>query len=728
MLKDTKYYWTKVGVAALASMGVCQHIAAQPQQGNLVEEVIVTASRLSSDIVDPARQVTVLDYKDIQLQQAGAGNAAELLAKVVPGIGQASQTLTNFGQTLRGRKMLVLVDGVPLNTNRNVSRDLYNIDTVHIKNIQVIRGGNAIYGSGATGGIIAITTKKGQKEFSADTQIAIDSSLDEYDTSVRLSQGLSGLLATASGDLDYSITAMHRQSGAYYDADGDRIAPEPSQGDMFDADITSIGTKLGFSYGAQRFQLMFNQLKADQNTDYGSDASVTALPPGSVPARARKGLELDQQNVIDNTVLSLDYIHEDLLNSHLHAQLYYRDYQTRFYPFDARRFSSWGNHIAQSYVSSETNGGRVTLQTPLSFISQDTTELLWGMDFMVEDTEMPVTTYDSASFDDSNGLVFVDTGDKTFMPLMTHESVAGFAQLRHRFNEALALDTGLRYEKIDVEFDDFITLSQQAQPDPQITSGGNTDYDALVWNVGVVYTLSANTELYGAYNEGFELPDIGLQVRYAPAGFNLADSDLEPIKTDNYELGWRGSWDRLDATAAVFYSTSDLGRVVSDNFGLSLSRNEERIQGVEASIDYIATDLLKVGATLTYLEGEEKPEGSSSYRDMNGFRIPPLKVTGYIDVSPSANQSYRLQALYSGSEDYRLNGNSSFGRREVGSYTTFDFIGNWLFGQSELKLSIENLFNKDYFPTYAQLLRNNNNTSHIPARGRWASLSFTYHW
>ena len=50
----------------------------------------------------------------------------------------------------RSRLVLVMVDGVPLNTNRDSSRNLANIDPALIERIEVIRGSSAIYGSGAT--------------------------------------------------------------------------------------------------------------------------------------------------------------------------------------------------------------------------------------------------------------------------------------------------------------------------------------------------------------------------------------------------------------------------------------------------------------------------------------------------------------------------------------------------------------------------------------------------
>ncbi len=122
--------------------------------------ITINASR-ADELSTSAKQVTKLDEKQIELLRNGSsGNIATVLAKAVPGLSDSSRTITDYGQTLRGRNALILVDGVPMNLTRDTSRGLSAIDPESIANIEVIRGSNAIYGGGASGGIISITTKK----------------------------------------------------------------------------------------------------------------------------------------------------------------------------------------------------------------------------------------------------------------------------------------------------------------------------------------------------------------------------------------------------------------------------------------------------------------------------------------------------------------------------------------------------------------------------------------
>ncbi|MFH3639960.1 Plug domain-containing protein, partial [Acinetobacter baumannii] len=73
--------------------------------------------------------VTKLDEKQIELLKNGSsGNIATVLAKAVPGLSDSSRTITDYGQTLRGRNALILVDGVPMNLTRDTARGLSAID------------------------------------------------------------------------------------------------------------------------------------------------------------------------------------------------------------------------------------------------------------------------------------------------------------------------------------------------------------------------------------------------------------------------------------------------------------------------------------------------------------------------------------------------------------------------------------------------------------------------
>lgn len=168
-----------------------------------LETMTFTASR-ADEVQEKSKQVTKLDEKQIELLKNGSsGNIATVLAKAVPGLSDSSRTITDYGQTLRGRNALILVDGVPMNLTRDTSRGLSSIDPESIQNIEVIRGSNAIYGSGAAGGIISITTKAAGGEPTAKTVIGLQSPLTNFRTDA-LSGDIHQYLTGSLDNFDYA--------------------------------------------------------------------------------------------------------------------------------------------------------------------------------------------------------------------------------------------------------------------------------------------------------------------------------------------------------------------------------------------------------------------------------------------------------------------------------------------------------------------------------------------
>lgn len=698
------------------------------KSSEVLPTISITASR-ADELSSSAKQVTKLDETQIELlKNASSGNIATVLAKIVPGLSDSSRTITDYGQTLRGRNALILVDGVPMNLTRDTSRGLSAIDPESISSIEVIRGSNAIYGSGAAGGTISITTKAAGGEPSAKTVIGLQSGLTNF-RSDALSGDIHQYFSGSLNNLDYALDFGYQRIGSPYDARGRRVAPEPSQGDLFDADAYSIGTKLGYHLDDNQYlQFAANYYNAEQDSDYASDPSVAQLPAGTVPAKAIKGLKLKDQNKNENQIYNLTYSHQDFFGNKVDAQLYYRDFFTRFAPFDARKVATRGGQVDQVYQENNVLGSRLTVNTPLEFLGD--TSLVWGGDFSREKSEMPLDTFDPQIYDQSGGLEFVKNGKLIYLPELTTQSIGGFAQLKHRFNDQWSAEVGTRYEDSYAKIDSFIPLSQLGKANPYTVQGGKVKADAWLYNANLTFAANDQHSIYASFNQGFQLPDVGVIIRNAGAGFDLGSSFLEPVKVDNYELGWNGHFNNFSSSLAVFHSTSDLGGVQSFNNGLVLTRTKEKVTGVEATLDYLEDDKIwGAGGSVTWMKGRETPQNTHTEQDMTGYRIPPLKVTGYISYSPTDTWTNRIQATYFGAEDYRLNGVNGFGRYDVKSYTTADLLSSFALNKKDsVTIGIENMFNKQYYPLYSQLMRNSNNTSHLLANGITLKVSYSHKW
>jgi len=414
-------------------------------------ELIVTATRTEEDPLDIPRSVTVITREELEEQTATTRNLNDILGLLVPGFGPPNQLRATNTQTLRGRTPLVLIDGVPQNTNnRTFRQDLRNIDPAAIERIEVVRGPSAIYGDGGTGGVINIITRSPEEErLVFRTEIGINAALGELEGESFgnfLQQSISG----REGQFDYVFNFARNDVGSFFDAEGKRIPP---LGGLSAFDTTSLNVlgKVGFNFDGdrQRVELTVDHYRDEQNTDVISDVSVDATDELET-ARAIEVGELDfigtKPPGSRNTLVNLSYSHKDLFNSEVQAQLYYRDNLARSVPFDEREFGFFGllPAIDRTNLESEKWGGRLQIDTPLA----ETLSLLWGADYTSETTSEIIDLFDPETFDNSGRRVFEKIDEFTFAPKYDLNSLGLFAQLQWEATDRLRLSGGLRHERI----------------------------------------------------------------------------------------------------------------------------------------------------------------------------------------------------------------------------------------------------------------------------------------
>jgi iron complex outermembrane receptor protein len=590
------------------------------------------------------------------------------------------------------------------------------IDPAMVQRVEVLRGATSVYGEGATGGVINIITRQGAAgPARLETSVSTESSLSTPGdgTGGRITQSVSG----KRGALDYSASAAYTRTGGFYDAEGDRIPSDPNgQGGISDLNSWDAFGKLGLDLGEQRVQLTANYFRADQDTDFASDPAVNEAEPGALKARVIPGLSLAEDEGSENVLFNLDYSRPELLGSRVHAQAYYRDYLTRFGPYDGRAFASMGNAITQSFVDSDKVGGRLDLETPLPFAGAPS--LLWGLDYTDETVSQPVSVMDPDVYEQSGGLVFRKIGERTWTPEHDVRDVGLFAQLSWSPFERFLLRGGVRHERARVAVDDFTTLAGVS------VRGGELEYAPTLFNAGAVLDVTEAVNLYASFSQGFSLADIGRVLRAAPAGFVLGSQQTDAQEVDQYEAGVRGAWSILQASLSAYRNTSDLGTGFDGD--LNVVRAPERIHGVEATLDVQPARALSLGGTFTWAEGESYAEATDEWLPLDGYRIQPPKVTAYVEHRTLPRWENRLQLLYSGSRD-RLARETpgAYGAQSVKSYTVVDLLSTLRVGPGTLNLGVQNLLNEQYFPIISQLSVYSGNLNHAAARGATLNVGYS---
>jgi iron complex outermembrane receptor protein len=690
-------------------------------------EIVVTATRTAERVTNVPRSITVIDSEEIQQQVGPSRNVGEALANQVPGFAPPTQLTATYGQTLRGRDVSVLIDGVPQTTNlQSFGREFRNIDPSAIERIEVVRGSTAIYGAQATGGVINIITRRPTEErLAAITEVGVSSGLTNTEDALGFNaqQTISG----RTGNFDLTGTVSLSRSGAFYDAQGDRIPYFELGGDS--STLFNVMGKVGVDLSSQqRLQLTVNHYRETQDPNVIGDLSINDQE-GRQKARALRTGDLDiggETPGNKSTLLNLSYTNQNLFGSSLQSQIYYRTNSNAGLPTDDRTSEFYGPFlgVARSRAESEQIGGRLAIATPLS--RGENLRLTWGSDYVTEDSRQRFDLYDPERFDASGGRVYRKISERPFVPPYTYNSLGFFGQMEWNIDDIVILSGGVRHERLGLEVNDYTTFNER-----QI-EGGNRKFNATLFNTGAVYKINDNFNVFGNFSQGFSVPDFGRILRDPPEDFVGIESSLEvtqPQKVNNYEIGIRGGWQSVQMSLAAFYNTSDLGvrfEPVGNTGRLQLQRAPERIYGLEGTVDWQPGRTWSLGGTATYIQGESE-EDSGRYIALNSSRIPPLKLTAYVQNETLPGWNNRLQLLYSGNRDRAFKDGSDGGR--ISSYLTVDYISAVKIGSGLLEVKVENLLNNQYFPVISQYLAGFGlDNSNYAGRGLTLSINYRLNW
>ncbi|MDW1501599.1 TonB-dependent receptor plug domain-containing protein, partial [Vibrio sp. YT-19(2023)] len=141
------------------SSGYAAHALAAEQAQQLAsqnaadEQLVVVGSVMPKSISDIPGTVWFVGQEEIAQQYRAGKTLGDILSATIPSLDVGTGGRTNYGQNLRGRAMLVMIDGVSLQSSRPISRQLDAIDPFNIERIEVLSGATSIYGAGATGGV-----------------------------------------------------------------------------------------------------------------------------------------------------------------------------------------------------------------------------------------------------------------------------------------------------------------------------------------------------------------------------------------------------------------------------------------------------------------------------------------------------------------------------------------------------------------------------------------------
>jgi len=161
---------------ALALLFPCLAVAADSTKASTLDEVLVTARGIPAPASKTPGSVGVVTAEDIR--ETGPVSISEALARI-PGVSKSGDSPWSGDVNIRGLgrdSVVVLVDGVRMNMTTDINGRLGVVNQTDIERIEVLKGPiSALYGSGSTGGVVNIITKKGR--FTAKPEVHGEGSL-----------------------------------------------------------------------------------------------------------------------------------------------------------------------------------------------------------------------------------------------------------------------------------------------------------------------------------------------------------------------------------------------------------------------------------------------------------------------------------------------------------------------------------------------------------------------
>jgi len=688
--------------------------AAEESDADESGDIVVTGARTRLPITALPLTADVIDKETLDQQVAISGSVVDAVSALSPSFSPTREKLSGAGETLRGRSPLFAINGIPQSTPiRDGARDGYTIDPFFIDRVELIYGSNALQGIGGTGGVVNQVTVGPPKTDGVSGRALAQVTADDGFSGSGFGWKTAGLIGWKGGEFDATVGAAYEKRGIFTDGDGRRIGVDGTQGEVQDSKSWSIFGRLGWQVGeTTRIELLANHFELKGDGDYVVVAGnrATGLPTSSVKGDAAGK---PPSNNVDT--LSLTLTDDDLAGGALTAQLFTNKSEDIFgggifAAFQDPSIAPLNTLFDQSANESRKIGAKFAYEREL--VSGLTGTI--GFDALKDKTEQSLA----------------QTG-RSWVPPSEYISLAPFAQLNWALlDEKLRLAGGLRWQNDKLKVDDFRTLAATTAPahGGVEVAGGSPSFKELLPNAGVVVEPVEGLRAYASYAEGYTIADVGRILRAIATPNVDIDSflELEPVVSNNREIGLEWTRGPVEASAAYFWSTSKNGSLLVLQDGIfNVQRQRIEIEGLELNATW-HTPLagLDLSAGYAHLKGRTDGtpgDGEDKVNiDLDGANISPdrLNLAASYRRGPL---SARLQAQFYLEREF----DGQPADNDFEGYALVDAYARYSTRFGDISLAVHNLLDKQFITYASDTTRPTDNLFYFAGRGRTFTLGVT---
>ncbi|WP_339388373.1 TonB-dependent siderophore receptor [Vibrio caribbeanicus] len=666
--------WRLTALASTIASVISMNVLAAPEpQTNTTEKMVVTASVIGDSALEDVKEYpgarTVLTNEQIEKTAAHSIDSA---LQSVPGIKVQDETGTGVlpNISVRGLKASrsgyaqFLMDGVPLTLAPygHTGQSIFPATLSTIERIDIVRGGAAVqYGPNNVGGVINLVTKPIPNTW----QTEINNRLKVFE----------------GGDTPLNDFYL-RTGGWLTDTFAIQLEGNFLKGESFrehsETDVKNFQIKTDWLLSdTQELQAFIQRYDADTKMpgalspkDYEHDRNQSKRPYDEYQGKS--------------TRWNLKYIHE--LNLADSTKL-----EVQTFGHNSDRFFQWGFNDGDGHWADPALPSTDVRTSPRKFNvygvepklamhfgegSAVTQSWILGARYVNEDIDYKLTQTPIA-------------GGATKVPRDWHLDTDAFAGYISNevglFNDTLKVTPGVRYESVDMTFDD---LGETQKSDNKVTEW----LPALT----VAYNFTEQWVGYVNAQKSLRAPQIA-NIR----GFGKEGSEL----AWNYELGARYTQDSTSFNIALyridFKDQLQWKKTTQtfENIGQTLH------QGIELGARYAPESLpaLSLGLSYNYLDAELKEEGKNEGNQLAYSSKHQLSwdATYAFTNLETTLSGYYYSSAYSDNENTSQE-DTTGAKGKVPAYMIWNLnLGRELYkdenGKLRMNVAVNNLFDEDYY-------------------------------
>lgn len=630
------------------------------EEPTALDPVVVTANRDEQALDDTAAAITRIDEASVDAEHAAHPN--EIFDRV-PGTwisrGSGQEHLTAIrSPVLTGAgacgAFLYLEDGIPVRPAGlcNVNQ-LFEINTEQAGALEILRGpGSAVHGSNAVHGVINVLPRKPGR-----TAERAGLLLGEHDL-YRVSGMAGSDTFNAYGFLE-SSGSIQRDAGH-------------EQG------------KLNLGWQGTGWRAHLAGTKLDQDTagyilgeDAYRDPSLRFSNPN--PEAFRKAEALRAWAVID---ASTDAGHTVVIRPF--ARYSDMDFLQHFLP--GKPLEENG-HVSAGVIGSIEGGSS-------KFEWRSGVDLEYADGWLRQFQDSPVQI-DSAFLRETRPL------GKHYDYRVRQQAASPWLHLDIAATERTRIATGLRVDSLKYDYENRMASGNTRQDGSECDLGGciynrpadRTDAFLTVSpRLQLRHRVSESSMAYAGLSRGFRIPQ-ATELYRLQRGQDVAD--LEPVRIDSLELGWRSSVGAVDYSMALFTMEKRNG-IYRDADGFNRSNARTDHTGVEVELDWQLASAWRLGVAATVArhtyDFDYLPDSGEQIRDGDDVDTAP-RTLGNVQLQWQATQQQSFTLEWQHMGEYFLDAENS---AQYPGHDLLHFRWRWQAGSLTWDLRIDNVLDTEY--------------------------------